>query len=481
MSPKSILAVLAFIILAIGILMASSVLVSLLHDGKDLVPLALSSGASIVAGGALWFVLRKHRNEVGIRDGFVIVSLGWVAASLFGCLPFVLSGAIPSFTDAFFETMSGFTTTGATILTDIEDLPYGILYWRSLTQWIGGLGIILLSVAILPLLGVGGMQLFKAEVPGVTVEKITPRISQTARILWLVYVLLTLLQTLLLLWAGLPLFDAVCHAFTTVSTGGFSTKNASIAYYESPAVEIIIIIFMFLAGVNFTLHYRALKGEFTSYLRDGEFKFYVLLIVGVTVLVFFGIPTLTSSELGWQIRAGLFQVVSIVTTTGYVTADYELWVPAVQLLLLLMMLSGACAGSTAGGIKLVRVIVLLKNGLNQMKALLHPRAVIPVRHNGRTVGQDIIVDVLAFLVLYITLFALATIVMSATGLDMVSAAGSVAATIGNIGPGLGSVGAIDNYAHVPDFGKWVLTFCMLTGRLELFTVLVLFTPSFWRR
>ena len=481
MNLKSILAVLAFIVLATGVLMATSVFVSFLHDGEELVPLAVSSGVTIVAGAVLWFVLRTHRNEVGIRDGFVIVSLGWVAASMFGCLPFLLSGSIPSFTDAFFETMSGFTTTGATILTDIERLPHGLLYWRSLTQWIGGLGIILLSVAILPLLGVGGMQLFKAEVPGVTVEKITPRISQTARILWLVYVLLTLTETLMLLWAGLPLFDAVCHSFTTVSTGGFSTKNASIAHFESAGVEIIIIVFMFLAGVSFTLHYRALKGDYQSYSRDGEFKFYALMILVVTILVFLGIPTLSSDELGWRIRAALFQVVSIVTTTGYVTADYELWLPAVQLVLLLMMLNGACAGSTAGGIKLVRVIVLLKNGLNQMKALLHPRAVIPVRHNGRAVGQDIIVDVLAFLVLYITLFALATIVMSATGLDMVSAAGSVAATIGNIGPGLGSVGAIDNYAHIPDFGKWVLTFCMLTGRLELFTVLVLFTPSFWRR
>jgi trk system potassium uptake protein TrkH len=410
----------------------------------------------------------------------VIVSLGWVTASVFGCLPYLLSGAIPSFTDAFFETMSGFTTTGATILRDIERFPDGLLYWRSLTQWIGGLGIILLSVAILPLLGVGGMQLFKAEVPGVSVEKITPRISQTARILWLVYVLLTLLETALLLWAGLPLFDAVCHSFTTVSTGGFSIKNASIAHYASPNVDIIVIVFMFLAGISFTLHYRALRGEYKAYGRDGEFKFYALLILVVTLLVFIGIPTLSSGDLGWRIRAALFQVVSIVTTTGYVTADYELWFPAVQLILLVMMLSGACAGSTAGGMKLVRVIVLLKNGLNQMKALLHPKAVIPVRHNGRAVGQEIIGDVLAFLVLYVALFAVATIVMSATGLDMVSAAGSVAATIGNIGPGLGSVGAIDNYAHIPLFGKWVLTFCMLTGRLELFTVLVLLTPSFWR-
>ena len=481
MNSKSVVAVLAFVVLAIGVLMGTAVIVSFLHGGSDVVSLAISSGVSIVTGGSVWIALRGHRNELGARDAYAIVTFGWIAASGFGSLPFLLSGAIPSFTDAFFETMSGFTTTGASILTDVERLPEGLLYWRALTQWIGGLGIILLSVAILPLLGVGGMQLLRAEVPGVTVERVTPRISQTARMLWIVYGILTLLETALLAGAGMPLLDAVCHTFATVSTGGFSTKNASVAHFQSPSVEYIIIAFMFLSGVNFVLHYRALRGDLKAYARDGEFRLYVLMSLGVTLLVFIGIPALSSGDLGWRLRAGLFQVVSIMTTTGFVTADYGLWLPAVQLILLLMMFNGACAGSTAGGIKLVRVVVLMKNGLNQLKALLHPKAVIPVRHNGRAVSQEIIVDVLAFLVFYIALFALATILLSATGLDTVSAAGSVAAAIGNIGPGLGSVGGFNNYAHVTDFGTWVLTFCMLTGRLELFTVLVLLTPSFWRR
>jgi len=481
MNAKSVVAVLAFVVLAIGVLMGTAVVVSLLHDGNDMMPLAISSGVSVLCGGSVWIVLGRHRSELAVRDAYSIVTFGWIAASGFGSLPFLLSGAIPSFTDAFFETMSGFTTTGASILSDVERLPEGLLYWRALTQWIGGLGIILLSVAILPLLGVGGMQLLKAEVPGVTAERVTPRISQTARMLWMVYVILTLLETALLTGAGMPLFDAVCHTLTTVSTGGFSIKNASIAHYQSPSIELIIIAFMFLSGVSFALHYRALRGDLKGYAHDGELRLYVMMIIGVSLLVFVGIPALSSSDLGWRIRTGLFQVVSIMTTTGFVTADYGLWLPAVQLILLLMMFNGACAGSTAGGIKLVRVVVLLKNGLNQMKSLLHPKAVIPVRHNGRAVGQEVIVDVLAFLVFYITIFSLGTILLSATGLDIVSSAGSVAATIGNIGPGLGSTGGFNNYGHVPEIGKWLLTFCMLTGRLEFFTVLVLLTPSFWRR
>lgn len=481
MNAKSVVAVLAVVVLAVGVLMGTAVIVSLLHDGSDLKSLAISSGVSMFVGGSVWLALRRHRDDLGVRDAFAIVTFGWIAASCFGSLPFFLSGAIPSFTDAYFETMSGFTTTGASILTNVEGLEAGLLYWRALTQWIGGLGIIIISVAVLPLLAVGGMQLLRAEIPGLTVEKLAPRVSQTAQLLWMVYGILTLLETILLTGAGMPLLDAVCHTFSTVSTGGFSTKNASIAHFESPSIEYIIIVFMFLSGVNFVLHYRALRGDLKGYVRDGEFRLYVLMILGVTLLVFIGIPSLASSDLWWRLRAGLFQVVSLMTTTGFVSADYGLWLSAVQLGLLLIMLTGACAGSTAGGIKLVRVVVLLKNGLNQMKALLHPKAILPVRHNGRAVSQEIIVDVLAFLVFYITIFSLATILLSATGLDVVSAVGSVAAAIGNVGPGLGSTGGFNNYAHVTDFGKWVLTLCMLMGRLELFAVLVLLTPSFWRR
>ncbi len=481
MHPKAILSVLGFLLVALGGLMTLAVGVALISGTPDAGDLALTSGVTMAAGLGLWLPLRIHTAELGARDGFVIVSLGWIVASLFGCLPFVLSGSIPAWTDAYFETMSGFTTTGASILTDIEALPAGLLFWRSLTQWIGGLGIILLSVAILPLLGVGGMQLFQAEVPGVTVEKLTPRIGQTARILWLVYVLMTAVQAVLLTTGGMSVFDAVCHSFSTVSTGGFSTKNASIAAFASPYVETVILVFMFLAGASFTLHYKALRGKVGAYLRDNEFVFYCGMLMVVIPLVYAGIPQTGSNGVLQDVRAAAFQVVSIVTTTGFATADYERWAVAAQIILLVMMLTGACAGSTAGGIKLVRITLLLKTGWNQMKLLVHPRAVFPVRHNGRSVETEIIVDVMAFFVLFMTVFVLATIVLAALGLDFLTAVGAVAASLGNIGPGLGSVGPVDNYAHLSVGAKWVLSFCMLVGRLELFTVLILFTPAFWKR
>jgi len=478
---RSVLSVLGFILVVVGILMSLVLPVSLYYGGSDAYALLLSALLMIVVGLLVWFFNKKQSKELGVREGFTIVGLGWVVASLFGCLPFVLSGAIPDFTDAYFETISGFTTTGATILTDIEVLPHGLLFWRSLTQWIGGLGIILLSIAILPALGVGGMQLFQAEVPGISVEKLTPRIIQTARILWMVYVLLTVVQMVLLTAGGMTLFDATCHSFTTVSTGGFSTKNASIAHYQSAYIEQVIIVFMFLAGTSFALHYRALRGELRGYSRDDEFTFYAILVVLASLIIFLGIPIESGESLGKTVQAAVFQTVSIITTTGFVTADYELWYPAAQWILLMLMFAGACTGSTAGGIKLVRILVLLKNAVNQLKMLIHPRAILPVRHNGKSLEQEIIVDVLTYFVLFVLIFVVSTLVMTTLGMDIVSSAGAVAASLGNIGPGLGSVGAVDNYAHVPLIGKWVLMFCMLTGRLEIFTIIVLFTPTFWKR
>ncbi len=483
MRARIVLSILGVIIAAIGILMLVAVPFSLYYGGSDLQPILLSSLITTLAGSVVWFAFRTEPGDLRIREAFAVVSVGWVVASLFGSLPFLLSGAIPSFTDAFFETMSGFTTTGATILRDIEALPHGLLLWRSLTQWIGGLGIILLSVAILPFLGVGGMQLFQAEVPGLTVEKLTPRISQTARILWLIYIVLTIAETSLLMFGGMGFFDAINHSFTTLSTGGFSTKNASIAHFRSAYVEWVMIVFMFLAGVNFTLHFRFLQAKLNprTYGRDNEFSFFIMVLFGAAAFILLGIPASVIGDVGERVRAAVFQAVSIATTTGYITSDYELWAPAAQLILLLMMFNGGSAGSTAGGIKIVRVLILLRNGLSQMKMLIHPKAVIPVRLNGRAVETEVIVDILAFLMLYITVFVVATILMAALGLDMISAAGSVAAALGNIGPGLGSVGATDHYAHVPFIGKWVLSFCMLIGRLELFTVLVLFSVAFWKR
>ncbi|MBM4168072.1 MAG: TrkH family potassium uptake protein [Ignavibacteria bacterium] len=481
MRIRSVLSVLGFILVVVGLLMLCVLPISLSYDGEDAYALAVSGLLTVGVGAVGWYVNRKKSGELGAREGFMIVGLGWVVASLFGCLPFLITGAIPSFTDAYFEVVSGFTTTGATILTNVEALPEGLLFWRSLTQWIGGLGIILLSIAILPILGVGGMQLFQAEVPGISVEKLAPRISQTARILWMVYVLLTVVQMALLVGGGMTLFDAACHSFTTVSTGGFSTKNASIAHYQSSYIEQVIIVFMFLAGTSFALHYRALRGEWRSYVRDNEFTFYAVLVVLASLLVFLAIPFGERDELGKVVQAAVFQTVSILTTTGFVTADYELWFPAAQWILLMLMFAGACTGSTAGGIKLVRILVLLKNGINQLKMLIHPRAILPVRHNGKSLDQEIIIDILTFFILFVLIFIVASLAMTALGMDIVSSAGAVAASLGNIGPGLGSVGAVDNYAHVPMIGKWILVFCMLTGRLEIFTIIVLLTPAFWRR
>ena len=481
MNVRAVLAVLGFILVIVGILMGAALPFSYWFGGEDALAIIVSLAITLAAGSTLWFIGREQRHDVGKREGFAIVAFGWVVASLFGCLPFIFSGVIPSFTDAFFETMSGFTTTGATILPNIEAVPSGVLFWRSLTQWIGGMGIILLSVAILPLLGVGGMQLFNAEVPGLTVEKLTPRISQTARILWMVYALFTALEAGLLMIGGMSLFDALCHSFTTLSTGGFSTKNASIAHFQSPFIQYVIIIFMFLAATNFTLHYRALKGDVKRYFHNDEFVFYILLVLGVVLVVSIGIASDYLPGVEEKFRSVLFQVVSITTTTGFITADYQLWAPAVQLIFLLMMFHGGSAGSTAGGIKLARILLMVKNGFNEIKRLVHPKAVIPVRFNGRAVEQEIITEVLAFFGLFISLFVFMTIVMAALGMDIKSAAGAVAATLGNIGPGFGSVGPVDTYAHVPVLGKWVLSFCMLTGRLELFTILVLFSPVFWKR
>jgi trk system potassium uptake protein TrkH len=476
-----VISILGFLLVANGALMLTALPFSIAYGGSDLIPLLASSGISIAVGLVLWFTFRTTDVELRLREAFAIVTLGWVVVSLFGSLPFLLSGAIPDFTDAYFETMSGYSTTGASILDDVEALPHGLLYWRSMTQWIGGMGIILLSVAILPLLGVGGMQLFQAEVPGVTVDKISPRLSQTAKILWGVYGLLTVVQMVLLWIGGMTLFDAVCHSFTTVATGGFSTKNTGIAHYQSEFIQYTVIVFMFLAGASFTLHFQALRGEMKRYVTNDEFKFYLVLVIFTTLVVFSVFPSGLTSGIEEQFRASLFQVVSITTTTGFATFDYELWLPAGQLILLLLMFNGACAGSTAGGVKLVRILLLLKNSIAEITKLVHPKAVIPVRFNGKGVSQDIISEVLAFFVLYITIFVAASVLMTLVGLDILSAAGSVAATLGNVGPGIGSVGPFDNYGHIPTLGKWILTACMLIGRLEIFTVFVLFSSAFWKK
>ncbi len=455
-----------------------------LSDGShDLYPLLGGIGFGLVLS-ALLFALgyRAKAKDLGVREAFAVVSLSWIFASVIGGIPYLLFGTVPTFTDAFFEAMSGFTTTGASVLADIQSNPRGILFWRDLTQWLGGMGIIVLSLAILPFLGVGGMQLYKAEVPGPVPEKITPRVHQTALLLWGVYVLFSALQTGALMLGGMNLFESLTHTFGTMSTGGFSPLNGSIGQYGNPYFEWVIIIFMFLAGSNFVLHYLALRGDPGAWWRDHEFRFYVKIaaaaIISATAVLFF---TGTYSNMSDSIRYGAFQVISIVTTTGFVTDNYELWPGFIQYLLLFLMFVGGCAGSTGGGIKNMRIMVLIRHVSAELHRLLHPRAIFTVRIGGRVLEREVISSVTAFFVMYIGLFALAALAMAALGLDVLTAIASVAATIGNIGPGLGTVGPSDNYAHIPIAGKWILSFCMLLGRLEIYTVMMIFVPGTWRR
>lgn len=437
--------------------------------------LLLSAGLFVAGGGS-------SVRELGTREAFAVVTFSWIVASVVGGLPFFLAGTVPNFTDAFFEAMSGFSTTGASVLADIEAHPRGILFWRGLTHWLGGMGIIVLSLAVLPFLGVGGMELYRAEVPGPMQEKLTPRVQQTALLLWGVYLLFSFLEMVALMLGGLDLFEALTHTFATMATGGFSTLNGSVGQYGSAYIDGVVTLFMFLAGANFVLHYRLLRGDLKAWWRDGEFRFYLGLTLAATA-------TITLCLL-WHrnyaspveaLRYASFQVVSIVTTTGFVTADYELWPVYAHVVLFFLMFVGGCGGSTGGGMKNVRIMIVLRQVYGECRRLLHPQAVIPLRVGGSVVDRDVVAAVSAFVIAYLGLFALFSLVMAGLGLDVTTALSSVAATLGNIGPGLGGVGPSRNYAFVPSAGKWVLSFCMLLGRLELFTVLLLFSPETWRR
>ncbi|MGD8307297.1 MAG: TrkH family potassium uptake protein, partial [Ignavibacteria bacterium] len=454
---------------------------SLYYKTDDIYALVVSGLITSATGTFIWFFTRNNQNkEIGKREGYMIVSLGWIIMALFGSIPFIVYGAIPNYTDAFFETMSGFTTTGATILKDIEAVPAGLLFWRSLTQWLGGMGIIVLSLAILPILGIGGMQLFSAEVPGITKDKIHPRVRETAKRLWGIYVILTFTEMILLLIGGMNLFDAITHSFTTMATGGFSTKNASTAHFSSPFIQYVFIIFMLFAGMNFTLHYFALHRKFDSFKNNSEFKFYISFILLATILIAIIHLPHTDFHIEEAFRMTLFHVTSLTTTTGYVSSDYENWAPFSRMFFFTILFIGGCAGSTGGGIKFARHFLLFKNSILELKRLIHPRAIIPVRFNGKGVSPEIISNVQAFFIFYIGITVFGSIILSFLGLDFVTSAGAVATCIGNVGPGIGAVGPVNNFADLPDISKWILSTFMLLGRLELFTVLLIFTPSFWK-
>ena len=453
-------------------------------DGSDdLIPLFYSMVFGLAISSVFLLLGRgKKAGDMGPREAFAAVGLSWFLVSAIGGLPFWLHGTFSSYTDAFFEAASGFTTTGASVLIDIQSAPRGILFWRSLTHWLGGMGIIVLGLAILPMLGVGGMQLYKAEVPGPVPEKLTPRIQHTALLLWGVYVLLSALETGLLFLGGMNIFEALTHTFGTMATGGFSPLNGSIGQYGNAYFDWVIILFMFLAGANFTLHFKILKGDIGAWWRDEEFRFYTSLVVGgvLSVAAFLLLSGNYDTFLD-ALRFGAFQVVSTITTTGYVTADYEMWPFYVQTLLLVFMFVGGCAGSTGGGIKNVRILMLFKEIHAELMRLLHPKAVTYTRLNDQVVSREVVSSILVFFSIYIVVFTVGTIIMAGLGVDVLTAISGVAATLNNIGPGLGSVGPMDNYASIPMAGKWVLSVCMVMGRLELYEVLLLFMPATWGR
>lgn len=472
----------ALILLCIAPFMLAGIPFSFAYGTDDVRALLLS--ALLTAGAAgLLYLCTSRDGEVGHREGLGVVTLGWILAAGFGALPFYLYGTFPSYTDAFFESMSGFTTTGSSVLTDIERQPVGILFWRDLTQWLGGMGIVVLSLAVLPLLGAGGMQLYRAEVPGPMADKLAPRIRDTARRLYVIYTAISALQVVLLLAGGMTLFESLTHTFGTMATGGFSPKNASIGHYQSLYIDLVVSAFMFLAGTNFMLHYQALaRGQVSAYLQDEEFRFYA----GATG--FFILTTAVNlslrgayGSLADACQYAVFNVVSIFTTTGFATADFKAWPTYSHYVLLLLMFVGGCAGSTGGGIKCMRVWLLLKIASDQVFRLAHPSAVRVVRYNGRVVPPEILASIQSMFFLYMSVFILASLALAWLGKDLVTALAAVAATLGNIGPGLGTVGPADNYAHFSATAKWICAFCMLVGRLEVYSVVALCFPGFWRK
>jgi trk system potassium uptake protein TrkH len=449
---------------------------------------ALLAFVKTIVGGVFFsaaaYVLcskKAHADSLRTRDSFVFVTLSWVLASAIGAMPFYLSGAIPSITDSYFETMSGFSTTGASILTDIEKLPHSILFWRALTHWLGGMGIVVLAVAILPFLGVGGLQLIDAEAPGPSVDKLAPRIAQTAKLLWFIYIGLTACEIILLKFGGMSLFDSSVHTFATVATGGFSTKNMSVAHYNSAYIDAVITVFMLLAGINFSLHFRFISGMAFAAMKDTELRVYIAIFLISVLIITFNLYASDFGGLGKCLRYSSFQAASILTTTGYATADFEKWPYASQFVLFFLMFVGGCAGSTGGGIKVIRLVTLLKQAVNEMKSLIHPRGVFSLKI-GRTVVKNSIANAVAgFFFLYIMTVLATTFVVALAGHDILTSFTTALSTVGNIGPGFGLVGPAENYSFFQDYVKWFLSFSMLAGRLELYTVLVIFTPFFWRK
>ncbi len=472
--------VLGALVVLVGLVMFLCIPISLVTEDGQSLTFLYSGGISILIGGLSWLYKFKSSASINKREGYLIVVLSWLVVSILCMLPYLFSHSIDSVHDAFFESISGFSTTGATILEDIEGVAPSILFWRSLTQWLGGMGIIVLTIALFPLLGIAGIELFVAEAPGPTSDKIHPRIKDTARTLWFVYVGFTALLFIILMVEGMGWFDAINHALTTMSTGGFSTKNNSIAYFTSPLIQYTIMGFMILAGTNFAVIYFGITGKFKKVYNNDEFRMYMILILISVILgsiVLAGVVDMAAEE---RFRAMAFSVISLMTTTGYVTYDYMSWSDGLSVCFFILLFCGACAGSTSGGIKLIRHLVFMRNTKLEFKRILHPRAMIRIKINKEVVQPRVLTHILVFLLVYLFIFISGTIILSLMGLDFMTSVGASATSLGNVGPGMGGVGPIDNFAHLPAGAKYVLAFLMICGRLELFTVLVIFTPYFWR-
>lgn len=478
-----ILRVLGALLVCIGLCMLFPLAFSLYYQDAGLWALLEAMGVTVTTGLLCYFAFQTADTKRAIthREGMAITTLGWIAVGIFGALPYYFGGVFTHPVDCVFETVSGFTTTGASVIQDVEIVAPGLLFWRSLTHWLGGLGIVVLGLAILPFLGVGGMQLYKAEVPGPVVDKLKPRLKDTAMILWKVYVAFTVLETVLLMLGGMSLFDALCHTFGTIATGGFSTKNASIAYYHSAYIDTVIIVFMLIGGINFSLHFQLFRGKPLALWRDPECRFFMatfLIICGISAVTIYGKHY---DSFGQALRYAAFQVASILTTTGYATADFELWPSLPQCLLVLCMFIGGSVGSTGGSIKCMRIMVLLKHSYSELIRLIHPRAVSRIKLGRQAVPPEVLSGIMAFFMLWLGLLALSTFLVAATGMDIITSFTSALACMGNVGPGLGAVGPTDTYAPMPAFAKWVLILDMLLGRLEIYTVIILLLPRFYRK
>lgn len=481
---NTILHVLAAIIIVVALFLLAPILVAVIYgEWHEMTIFSLTLVFSIAGALALYLFTKSSRKfAFNPRDGFLLVSLSWIVVSGIGAVPFTWSGAIPSYTEAYFESMSGFTTTGASILTAIEGLPYSILFWRSLTHWLGGMGIVVLVVAIMPLLGIGGMPLIQAESPGPRVDKIVPKVRETAKILWLLYIGLSALETVLLLLGGMNLFDSLTHTFGTMATGGFSPKNASIGFYSSPYLQWVITIFMVLAGVNFGLYFLLIRKEWNPLRKNTELKGYLIIFALVTLVMALNLLSQGTYTGFWEsLRYAGFQTASIITTTGYATADFDLWPQFSRALLFLLMFIGGSSGSTGGGIKVVRIITFFKLAMNEMKHLLNPRGVNTIRMNGEPIKKDMVYTVTGFIFLYLALLLLITLVVTGSGVDLLSGFATALVTLGNIGPGFGKVGPTQNYHFFTPAVKWVLSLAMMIGRLEVYTFIVILTPRFWKK